>query len=322
MQYSLQQLREIVGKIPKDLVIPRHNEKGHFYEYLPTHEIFPSVTTKSHVLNTSGHLKKWAAQCAVDVIVDYVQMPNAKFPVPEDVVISAVMNHNDIFKDAGDIGTQGHGVIERYLKEWLDGGVRPKNITDFILPDQTDIRITAICRSAEKFFNDFRVEPVASELFVANEKDKYAGTLDSLLVVTLADGTKKFVLGDWKTSNSINKPEYAMQVSAYNKALWMMTKLEVDELWIIRLDKEYAKYEILCILHPELAYQAFVIVGQLYDIMNSNTLDLAKIIPRRTLSLSELNLRNGNINGGEDGKVRGTQNGDQTSGRGTGLIEV
>ena len=40
---------------------------------------------------------------------------------------------------------------------------------------------------------------------------------------------KRFALVDWKTSNSIDKADYAMQVSAYKYALREMTGLKADK---------------------------------------------------------------------------------------------
>lgn len=353
----LETLRKKISEIPEGMVVAEHTNKGHFYRYQPTGALLASATTKLGVLNTSGHLKKWAATCAVGVLKDYVMTPGAIIPFPDDVEKSAIMSHEDIFKDAGGIGTQGHGVVEEYMKEWITSGVKPEDITKFI-PVGSDFRLNAIARSAERFFNELHVEPVASELLVANPEHGYAGTLDSLLIVKMPvapinwDGfngkhkheyieqeemfdqhlyscrtcpqiaVRLFVLGDWKTSNSIDKPEYAMQVSGYDKGLTFMTGLETDQLWIIRLDKDQAKYQILRIVSPESAFDAFLLAGKMYDLMHSNSLALEPVVERAVVTLADLHKRNGTEIGDDALPVRRAKDARQGSDGGNGLVEV
>ncbi len=327
MKLSVPQIQEIIQiNIPDGLVVPEHTDEGHLYRDVALNLVYPSVTTKSGILDMP-HLKKWAVGLAVEYIDN-----NWNIITPEnkdDIFKAARMAHEDFLGDAGYIGTQGHEVVERYLKSWMSTGRRPADITKFITGE--DIRLYAISRSAQKFCEEFNVIPVASELFVMSQKYKYAGTLDSLMMVgrVLDKGSgscanqpglfgeakrecdlygyssekrsnervctlcgKKivfeFALVDFKTSNSINKPEYAMQIAAYNRALFEMTGLKVKHLLIIQFDKEVAKYNVMRVVSVPEAFRAFVHCGKVYDWLHNGKEKLSPLKLKERIPLSML----------------------------------
>lgn len=266
VQQIKQTLRE---KIPEGIVVPRHTERGHFYEFTPTKEIFASVTTKSGILDMP-HLKMWSARLAVEYYIDHVDFA-------EDLELlkkAAILAHHDKFTKAGQLGSLGHGVIDNYLQAWLKTGIRPESIIPF--NTHTDPRVEAIILSAEQFMSDFRAIPIASEMYLASAKHKYAGTLDSLMMVKPPGKRKhEFVIGDWKSGNQIQtshiiKPEYAMQTAAYLYALKEMTGLKPDRIYIIRLDKMKVKYEVCEVKNVRGAFKAFVNLSKVYDWINQN----------------------------------------------------
>lgn len=251
---TAQQIRSVVReKIPAGLVVAEHTDEGHFYRHTPTDRLLASVTTKTGILDEE-HLKAWAASEAIELLRRkwHLITPDNR----ESIFDEAILAHKDIFEDAGDIGTRGHTVIERYLNTWIDSGEKPARITAFI--GENDPRLFAISRSAEAFCNGFSVEPISSELKVCSLKYNYAGTLDFLAMVKLP-GTyrKRFALVDWKTSNTIRKPTYAMQTAAYWWALKEMTGLVPEVIIIVRLDKGEAKYEVMRVNNPKDALKAF-----------------------------------------------------------------
>lgn len=311
---SIEHIKERLAQgIPKGIVVAEHNEKGHFYRHVPTNLLLPSVTTKSSGILDNPHLKKWAARLAVEYIEKNFD-PNIPESSVSNLKDAAILVHQDEFEDAGGVGTQAHKVIENYLNDWIATGERPsKDITEYITVD--DARIWAITRSAIKFMEDYSAIPIASELLVANvteKTQKYAGTLDGLMLVIPPQGPcsqqslpgqpnthvwghrsttnplkmecgncglkadYKFALTDWKTSNSIDKPDYAMQVSAYWEALKKMTGLKPKLLLIIRLDKKQAKYEVRQVLNHGVAYNAFKRVAAVYDWLNDTS---PKMVP-------------------------------------------
>lgn len=309
----------IKEKLPASLVIPEHDERGHHYRYLPTNKVYDSVTTKAAILD-NPRLKRWAANLAVQYI-DRNWNIIASATNKEDHYKAAVLAHEDELQDAGDIGTQGHGAIERWLQRWIDTNIQPPDIRKFILGE--DARLWAITRSAEMFANDFQMIPLASEIYVASPRHEFAGTLDCLALLLKevnpgmteipGMGTHKCEWGtpgarafkakywecshchrfvepvlaivDWKTSNSIDKPEYAMQVAAYWQAFVELTGMRPKELIIVRLDKEKARYEVMRVQDRPSAFRAFKHVTKVYDWMNNGVSKLLPYSPKKEVFL-------------------------------------
>jgi hypothetical protein len=95
----------------------------------------------------------------------------------------------------------------------------------------------------------------------------------------------KFALIDWKTSNSLNKSSYIMQVSAYQEALREMTGLKPEELIIIRLDKHQAKYDAIKIIDPKSALKSFLSIARVYDWLNTQKVKMVSCNPKEIISL-------------------------------------
>ena len=214
MKLSAEEIRQIIAdKIPKGLVVPEHSDNGHFYRHVPTNLLLGSVTTKTSVLNEGGkQLQKWSARLAVERLTERLMVTphvlDTSVPGHSDILETyqkeSIMVHQDKFEDAGGIGTIGHGYIEDFLKDWIDTGVRPqKDITQYIKPDE-DSRAWAIARSAELFINDFYLIPIASELFVASVKHRYAGTLDGLALVIINSGNCSAPRHEWMNVSTRN----------------------------------------------------------------------------------------------------------------------
>lgn len=305
-------------KIPEGMIVPAHTDREHFYVYTPTGVKSASVTTKAGILD-SPHLKAWSARIAVDHIDknwDILMLPTTD---RKGVFDSAVLQHKDIFEEAGDIGTKGHKVVEEYLLKWIETGVKPDDITSFIEAG-SDGRIYAIARSAELFIRDFDAVPVVSELLVFSPKYIVGGTLDGLMILSrvLKKGigecaehgwwnSKKrapnvqecmkcggireriFALTDWKTSNAIDKPEYAMQVSAYWQCVYELTGLKPSEILIVRFDKWQAKYEVLRVVDRASAFKAFTHVAKVFDWLEDGKRKLVPYTPKARVSLENIN---------------------------------
>lgn len=306
-------------KIPEGMIIPAHTDRGHFYVYTPTGVKSASVTTKAGILD-SPHLKMWASKIAVDHIDknwDILMLPTTD---RKGVFDAAVLQHKDIFEEAGDIGTKGHKVVEEYLLKWIETGQKPADITSFIEPG-SDGRIYAIARSAELFIRDFDAVPVVSELLVFSPKHVVGGTLDGLMILSRVLEKAKyegcghtswwgpknrspnvqecmecgkvveriFALTDWKTSNAIDKPEYAMQVSAYWQCVYELTGLKPSEILIVRFDKWQAKYEVLRVVDRAAAFKAFTHVAKVFDWLEDGKRKLLPYTPKVRASLEDIN---------------------------------
>ena len=303
----------IAKKVPQGLVIPEHDHMGHHYRYKKTNQVFDSVTTKAGILDMP-HLKKWAANQAVEHLDknwNNITRANRK-----DHYKAAILAHEDVLKDAGNVGTQGHEAVDRYLQQWLDTKQRPTDIRDFIIGE--DSRLWAITRSAELFMSEFEFIPIATELFVVSEKHEYAGQVDCIAFILkeLEPGkeaykefykpgtfpcdheydvfrqrhwrckhcqrivTPMLSIVDWKTSNSVDKAEYAMQVAAYYYAFREMTGIKPDQCVIVQLDKYKAKYNVVRIQNPTSAFRAFNHVGKVYGWLNDGVTKLYPYTPK------------------------------------------
>jgi len=261
---------KIREKIPEGLVMARHSERGHFYEYTPTRSVYPSVTTKTSILG-SDHLKMWA----VNEGLSYLERVwhDITLENRSEIFRAAQLAHVSTFEDAGDIGTKIHNLIEEYLNEWIDTGVQPDDIRRFVAVP--DIRLIALARSAELFFNDYKATPVVAEMKVASPKHKYGGTMDALMMID-----NKLVLCDWKSSNTVKgKDTYAMQISAYAQALYELSGIRPKELYIVRISKEKACYEVVKVTSRAKSFKAFLNTTKVYDWLHDGE---QKIYPLNT----------------------------------------
>lgn len=315
------EIRSVIAeKVPPGRVVPEHTETAHFYRDSVSGNKYASVTTKSGILEAE-HLKKWAARMAVEFILEKVSgTEHVRVQELVEMRDQAIFAHQDKFEDAGGVGTQGHAIVENYINHWLATGSKPESILPFIEAHPSkgnDTRLHAIARSAEKFFNDYYVEPIASELLVASNKYGFAGTLDALgmmgFIKKLNDkdcvhtfllasrsrqkyecvqcGTvmvKEFCLLDWKCTNSIDKIDYAMQTSAYYQALKEMTGLKPQRIFVIRLSKEKAQYEVRELVNRPLAFRCFRNLANVYDMLTPMKDSLSVYPKKARVSLDTL----------------------------------
>lgn len=193
---------EIIERInqvfPPGKVIPRHRDKGHFYEIREGDSInqpefnpdgswnvvgvvYPSVTGKIQVLKDEG-LINYKMNRAIDYFKNFL-FGLINLPSMEEIDMAcerASRVSQDILEDAGDIGTRIHNLREVIFKHWIKTGVRPTDFLSFIPAEEQDIRVTSALRALQKFCEERDYIPVAVELLVYSHKLGVAGTLDDL----------------------------------------------------------------------------------------------------------------------------------------------
>lgn len=280
LQKKADKIKQIIENKVIGKIIPRHDEKGHHYEFVGLDVIRDSVTTILGIM-AKPHLVAWAARRSVEFLkIDkrgemLVNHPDAA--IRESIAKQAAEAHIRAKEDAGDVGGLAHEVIENYIKEWIKTGTRPKDIRllfktapgkiegGFYLEQynlsiiESDLRSVAAARSVEKLFQTIgNVTPIAAEILVG-DPDISAGTLDFLC---LLDG--ELAILDWKSSNQIDKRSYPLQVAAYRKFLQKMTGLKIKELKVIKISKELDKYEKWTVHNPDHAYKMFKILSKFY----------------------------------------------------------
>lgn len=284
--YDIQE--KLADAYPDGRIAPRHTENQHFYEDTIDGAVYPSVTTITSLLGKAIY-KQIAANAAVDYIIAHRD--------DDDVFEMAREAHQVNLSQAGTWGTDAHDCVERYMIQWIKTTNRPSLIADFFTDDMAPESKSAAL-AAEKFFDDYTLFPIATEMQVVSKKGEYAGTLDSLWAVgegseppndckhTWAEKSGKRVkclkcdrvekmhvmLGDWKSSNRVlGNTEYALQVGAYSQALYETTGIKPHYHWIIRLDKKKPQYEEYIVRDIKAAQKAFNAINDVYRFYKHGT---------------------------------------------------
>jgi hypothetical protein len=270
-------IRSILDEKVVGAVVTEHTDDGHFYRHVASGEVYPSVTGLI-IVPEAAQIKIWAVRQGLEYLQRHWYVLRKSPEIPKENYDAALMAHRDSFTESGDIGTQIHNAVEKWLKTWIACGKRPDNILDFV--PQNDVRVLFGARSAEKFCKDFNVEPIATEMFLVSQRYRFGGTFDFLCMI---DGELTFV--DWKSSNSADKPEYAMQTSAYWQMLFEMTGLRPKKILIVRLDKNSVKYEALKVEDRVRAFRAFKHSAKIYDWLNDGVSKLMPAYPKEVIKI-------------------------------------
>ena len=135
-------------------------------------------------------------------------------------------------KEAGNIGTLAHKMIEEYI----NGG---SVCLDGYTPNEVSQAKTAYY-GFHKWFEDNDVEFYETELKLVSEEYQFGGTMDAVCEVN-----GKLILADWKTSSDIYS-EYLIQAAAYRQ---LYTEYHNYDHWykikgatILKLDKDVNGY--------------------------------------------------------------------------------
>ncbi len=284
--YEATQLRaELARAFPQGSVEPAHTGRGHFYRVPGKESSAPSVTTIQSI-ESKGYLKQWA----VNKAVEYIDNNIARLCSGDlDILEEARKAHERELDFAGSVGTTAHDAAEKYAKHWIETGEKKESATEFLaegsLPEEV-----AGTRSFDKFIKEHDLIPIASEVRVwyAKGKDIYAGTVDAIYLLGEVykdregstscshdyepqKGNKhwcvncgrtivwKLVEVDYKTSNTVaGKNSYAEQVEAYARAIEQKTGWKFDDLWILQLNKQRARYDLFKVNNRKRAWDRFI----------------------------------------------------------------
>ncbi len=205
-----------------------------------------------NILSVSGicnvidkpYLITWATNLAKNHLLEKIKEDN----ITEQDIITACLLHDTKKKEAGNIGSQSHEWVEKYIKEntlSLPSNENVLNCINWFL----------------KWEKQHNIEYLHSEIFVYSRLHNYVGICDCIAIIDW----KKYLI-DFKTSNSIYLLEYWMQTSAYCKAYEEQTWDKIDWIIIVRFPKdEIDKYwnyvepfEVQEIIDIEWFYKAFL----------------------------------------------------------------
>jgi len=199
-----------------------YGRSSRFYD-IPTLDVkLPSVTTILQAVNKPA-LVPWAAKMERELVMEAAanlwedvptapKMSRAAFVATLMERVGKEKAHSKLLKQAGDIGTQVHALIEWNMRRELGQLVGPE---PRILP-QAQWAFMAY----EDWKRSVNLTPLLIEQTVWSVKHGFAGTADWVGEIT-HDGKRVRVLGDWKSGKAIYG-ESVLQNSAYAAALTEM----------------------------------------------------------------------------------------------------
>lgn len=267
LETQIRKINERIAKIPT--VLPEHSDAGHFYRVFPDNaesELYESVTKKIGFVKDEG-LMNWRRDKSVGYIANKIQFDAARDPKYwleiQDIatlVEEAKKVPEDIFHEAGDIGTIIHGYREQYFKLFIKTGQWPAN---FVV-DNKDPRVISGFRGVQRFVQKSGYIPVSTELIVFDRKMGLAGQLDDLGLIPVGHNKYELVLMDLKTSN-YHKDSYHLQVGLYYYMLKKLTGLAPKATFILKVSKLDGTYDLEYIKNVPRAVQVAKRAVALYD---------------------------------------------------------
>src|SRR3990167_7814434 len=166
---------KIKESVPSHKLILQQGE-GHVYSIPETAEEFVSVTTRLNVIH-KPIFNDWKMNRALEYLYKH------HYEIVEEnkdtIFRQAKQYPEELFQQAGELGTKIHQIIDEYIKDWINAGTLecPYSIKDK-LKDEQDMNVWSAVRSVEAWFEMTKYIPLASELRVWSPKHKIAGTLD------------------------------------------------------------------------------------------------------------------------------------------------
>lgn len=193
----------------------------------------PSVTTVIGKFKEAGGLIHWAWDLGMQGI-DYRKVKD----------------------DAASAGTLAHLMVEADIR----GHDQPKQDSQ---PDEIWQKALNAFGAYQEWRNQTQLKPEQSEVSLICECHQVGGTLDTIMV------QGKRSLGDWKTSNAVY-PEYLIQLAAY-RHLWEINNPDqpiTGGFHLLRFSKAEGDFTHHFWPNLDTAWEAFVCMRQLYDLMN------------------------------------------------------
>ncbi len=183
----------------------------------------PSVTTVLGILDKSDALLPWAVRCATSFIRAN-KGEREKYPTLDALLLGAESEWRTARDEAGDIGSEIHGLISSYILKGADavGTYRPEVEKGFL--------------AFLEWEKQHGVKWLKSEMTVSHESLCFAGTLDAI-----CEFEGKSYVVDFKSSNGFYDT-FGMQIAAYHGAVLSMGET-VEGCGILRLDKKTGEPE-------------------------------------------------------------------------------
>lgn len=214
-------------------------------KYLTPEGDFPRVTTKNKTLGigTEG-LVKWSANLERAAVLEaaglvFASDPHITTMAPQiflaaiEARLGSARQHQRALQKGGDIGTEVHSAIQRFLADLMSGKKSPA------VP-MSDAAAIAF-QSWRVWWAGARLEPVRIEQVLWDPEWNYAGTAD--LIARCLSGSEygpegTLIVPDWKSSNGVYE-SYHLQLAAYVRAARRWVHVEPGP--VVRLPKDASK---------------------------------------------------------------------------------
>lgn len=223
------QIRNRIKERTKELgIAPDHDEFGHYYQM--NGKRYPSVTGRLKLLKDDS-LANWKMNQALEFIREH----HKRYQL-EDLLSLAAEAPVKTFKNAGNIGQQVHSIREEAFRKWIDTDLfHPMDIHQGLDP-----AVVSGARAIHKFLHETKYQPIAVELYLADDSLEIGGSLDDVGVI---DG--KLGILDLKTSNQGDKEAYYYQVALYVAMFEKLYKIKTHWHKILHVSKTDGTYNLI-----------------------------------------------------------------------------
>ena len=190
---------------------------------------YPSVTKiLGGVIDKSSALMQWAVNLALQYVRENIKTGvNSKAGDTDKVLTDAKYKYKELSQDAMDIGTEVHGLIEKYIKVRMDGG--------------SWLKLKGLRKEVENAFHAFiewefdNIDTwLETEQPVFSESVGFAGTLDA--IAKFKDG--RVMVIDFKSSKGFYDG-YGMQIAGY-----MQARIDCNGLKDVVVSSRNGEYKI------------------------------------------------------------------------------
>jgi hypothetical protein len=214
------------------------------------------VTGVCKIVDRSQPLMRWAVKKSLEKLRilalenhlgpdECVQM----FPFELDRLIEeAKKADKEELESAGETGHEAHRWIESLILANL-AGTRNRELEILAKLPEDELASNACCGSVE-WMVKHNVRFRSTERKVFHREHLYAGTMDGLAIVDSCEDRcccptefkDRLTVVDWKTSNYLYTT-YLLQVAAYQAAYECETGDQIEDRWVLRLDKETGDFD-------------------------------------------------------------------------------
>lgn len=203
--------------------------------------LYPRSVTQIVGILDKPALVYWAANTTCDYLRNKI-MPGQSYDEIElsELFDAARKNFRSISNRAKSVGTLVHEWIEEVLKRKI--ALNPQ-IPDLPINPQARNACTAVI----EWMNQHHFVPLQPEVKLYSRRHNIAGTMDWPAMV---DGELSIV--DWKTTKRADNAlglydEMILQIDTYATIYEEMTGTRVKQSWVVRIDKETAEPEAVCL---------------------------------------------------------------------------